>query len=769
MAEAHQAVVFAFNITDQGIQFEFDKDALHQVWRSGVRAYKKRYAGFKNRLRNGIYPAKPGSLLTTMLVMILATMFGNDLSLGYVKLLNPVVVKYLGVVPPHDTYVSCALIACGIWLSAILLYKQLIGCLLAYHGWMYEAHGRSISWRTKVWSVLVKLLVSCKRAGLYSFQGALPRLPVPNVDDTIRRYLVSMEPLLSDDQMAEMRQLADEFKSKGTAKKLQFYLRLKSWWAPNYVSDWWEEFVYLYSRDPIMVNSNYYGIDAIFVRPTRVQAARAANVSWSMLQYWRKLSREEVKPLSINDTVPLCSWQYERLFATTRIPGDERDRIMHLNDAKHIAVYHAGRYFKVYFYYAGRWLEPCELEQQFQSILNDKSAPSAGEADLAALTAGERRIWARARRDFFSRGANRTSLDAIERAAFVLALDEESADYDPEDDSQLDRFAKSLLHGNGCNRWFDKTFTLVVFANGRIGFNAEHSWADAPVLSQLWEETVITSDIVPGVGYNSDGHCKGSPKGTVPNPIRLQWDLSASCRDVISSQLRVATNLLNDVDLHLVVHTQFGKGAMKTCRMSPDAFVQLALQLAYFRDSGGQFCLTYEASMTRLFREGRTETVRSCTNQSCEFVRAMESGNASKAELIRLVRAAADKHQTMYRDAMTGKGVDRHLFTLYVVSKYCKIQSPFLEKALHCQWKLSTSQTPHGQTGKLDLRNSPDSISAGGGFGPVSEDGYGVSYIIAGEDTIFFHISSRVSCDLTNSRRFGDQICRALQDLKNLF
>uniref|UniRef100_A0A1I8JML1 Carnitine O-palmitoyltransferase n=1 Tax=Macrostomum lignano TaxID=282301 RepID=A0A1I8JML1_9PLAT len=621
MAEAHQAVVFAFNITDQGIQFEFDKDALHQVWRSGVRAYKKRYAGFKNRLRNGIYPAKPGSLLTTMLVMILATMFGNDLSLGYVKLLNPVVVKYLGVVPPHDTYVSCALIACGLWLSAILLYKQLIGCLLAYHGWMYEAHGRSISWRTKVWSVLVKLLVSCKRAGLYSFQGALPRLPVPNVDDTIRRYLVSMEPLLSDDQMAEMRQLADEFKSKGTAKKLQFYLRLKSWWAPNYVSDWWEEFVYLYSRDPIMVNSNYYGIDAIFVRPTRVQAARAANVSWSMLQYWRKLSREEVKPLSINDTVPLCSWQYERLFATTRIPGDERDRIMHLNDAKHIAVYHAGRYFK---------------------------SPT------------------------------------------------------------------------NCS-------------------------------------------------YNSDGHCKGSPKGTVPNPIRLQWDLSASCRDVISSQLRVATNLLNDVDLHLVVHTQFGKGAMKTCRMSPDAFVQLALQLAYFRDSGGQFCLTYEASMTRLFREGRTETVRSCTNQSCEFVRAMESGNASKADLIRLVRAAADKHQTMYRDAMTGKGVDRHLFTLYVVSKYCKIQSPFLEKALHCQWKLSTSQTPHGQTGKLDLRNSPDSISAGGGFGPVSEDGYGVSYIIAGEDTIFFHISSRVSCDLTNSRRFGDQICRALQDLKNLF
>jgi len=31
----------------------------------------------------------------------------------------------------------------------------------------------------------------------------------------------------------------------------------------------------------------------------------------------------------------------------------------------------------------------------------------------------------------------------------------------------------------------------------------------------------------------------------------------------------------------------------------------------------------------------------------------------------------------------------------------------------------------------------------------VADDGYGVSYIIAGEDVIFFHISSKQSCPLT--------------------
>lgn len=41
------------------------------------------------------------------------------------------------------------------------------------------------------------------------------------------------------------------------------------------------------------------------------------------------------------------------------------------------------------------------------------------------------------------------------------------------------------------------------------------------------------------------------------------------------------------------------------------------------------------------------------------------------------------------------------------------------------------------------MKKHPNCISAGGGFGPVADDGYGVSYIIAGENLIFFHISCK--------------------------
>ena len=68
-----------------------------------------------------------------------------------------------------------------------------------------------------------------------------------------------MRPLLSDAEYERMSKLAEEFFG-GIGTKLQRYLILKSWWSTNYVTDWWEEYVYLRGRSPIMVNSNYYGL-----------------------------------------------------------------------------------------------------------------------------------------------------------------------------------------------------------------------------------------------------------------------------------------------------------------------------------------------------------------------------------------------------------------------------------------------------------------------------------------------------------------------------
>uniref|UniRef100_A0A672G4J8 carnitine O-palmitoyltransferase n=1 Tax=Salarias fasciatus TaxID=181472 RepID=A0A672G4J8_SALFA len=734
MAEAHQAVAFQFTVTPDGIDLHLCHEALRQVYLSGLHSWKKRFIRFKvkvNRRRD-----------FSFIFCVFASVHSQYMSTDSQKIVGGV------------------LVGTGLWVTIIMIMRNVLKSLLSWHGWMYANHG-SVSWTTRIWMLLVKVF-SGRKPMLYSFQNSLPRLPVPSVKDTCKRYLESVRPLMEDEQYERMKGLAKDFE-KNLGPRLQWYLKLKSWWASNYVSDWWEEYIYLRGRGPIMVNSNYYAMDFLYVFPTSIQAARAGNAIHAIMLYRRKLDRAQIKPLMLLHTIPMCSAQYERMFNTTRVPGVDTDTLQHMNESKHIVVYHKGRFYKVWMFYDGRLLLPREIEQQMERILADQSEPLPGEERLAALTAGDRTPWANARETYFGRGKNKQSLDAIEKAAFVVTLDDTEQRYDEANPvKSLDSYAKSLLHGKCYDRWFDKSFNLIVFKNGTMGLNAEHSWADAPIIGHLWEH-VLSMDPV-RLGYTEEGHCCGQPHPNLPGPQRLQWDISAECIEVIDSSLAVARVLADDVDSHIFPFSDFGKGLIKKCRTSPDAFIQIALQLAHYRDKG-KFCLTYEASMTRLFREGRTETVRSCTVETCAFVRAMIRDETR----LKLLKVAAEKHQNMYRLAMTGEGIDRHLFCLYVVSKYLGEDSAFLKEVLSEPWRLSTSQTPLQQVELFDLVRHPEYVSSGGGFGPVADDGYGVSYIIVGENLINFHISSKHSSPETDSHRFGANIRQSMLDILDLF
>jgi len=282
----------------------------------------------------------------------------------------------------------------------------------------------------------------------------------------------------------------------------------------------------------------------------------------------------------------------------------------------------------------------------------------------------------------------------------------------------------------------------------------------------MWEFTLATECFQ--LGYSADGHCKGHPEPSLPQPQRLHWDLPEKIRLSISLALRGAKTLSGNIDCHVFPFSHFGKSFIKRCHLSSDSFIQVALQLAHFRDRG-EFCLTYESTMTRLFLEGRTETVRSCTREACNFVRAMEDKEKTEPQRRALFRLAVEKHQALLKAAMSGQGVDRHLFALYIVSQFLHLRSPFLDQVHSEQWPLATSQIPVQQIHLFDVHNYPDYVSSGGGFGPADDHGYGVSYIFMGDDTITFHISSKKSSTKTDSHRLGQHIEDALLDVASLF
>ena len=59
-------------------------------------------------------------------------------------------------------------------------------------------------------------------------------------------------------------------------------------------------------------------------------------------------------------------------------------------------------------------------------------------------------------------------------------------------------------------------------------------------------------------------------------------------------------------------------------------------------------------------------------------------------------------------------------------------------------------------------------LCPGGGFGPVSDDGYGVSYMVPGDGKIFFHVSSKKSTKGTDSSVFMEQLFETFREMKAL-
>ena len=70
---------------------------------------------------------------------------------------------------------------------------------------------------------------------------------------------------------------------------------------------------------------------------------------------------------------------------------------------------------------------------------------------------------------------------------------------------------------------------------------------------------------------------------TPPKPQRLKWDIPEEAVSRIETALSFAHGQIEDLDMYVLQHDVFGKGDIKLCKISPDAFIQMALQLAYFK------------------------------------------------------------------------------------------------------------------------------------------------------------------------------------------
>ena len=91
--------------------------------------------------------------------------------------------------------------------------------------------------------------------------------------------------------------------------------------------------------------------------------------------------------------------------------------------------------------------------------------------------------------------------------------------------------------------------------------NAEHSWADAPIVGYMLE---YCCNLEHSRGYLPDGRCKGTVKGPLPKPQRLKWDIPQPVSSLAHTHTHTHTHTLTHTHAHTHTHLQINRDGPDT-------------------------------------------------------------------------------------------------------------------------------------------------------------------------------------------------------------
>lgn len=445
---------------------------------------------------------------------------------------------------------------------------------------------------------------------------------------------------------------------------------------------------YLNFDNPVVLNLNPFFLLEDDPTPARNnQVTRAASLVISALSFVRAVRKEELPPDTLRGQ-PLDMYQYSRLFGTARIPTESGCQIGQDTNSKHVVVLAHGQFywFDVLDDNNDLIMTEKDVSLNLEVIRDDASQTAimdAAKGALGVLTTENRKIWS-GLRDLLSReeGSNNSDcLNIVDSALFILCLDY-TEPLTGEDlcmnmlcgTSQVE---KGVQIGTCTNRWYDK-LQIIVCKNGSAGINFEHTGIDGHTVlrfaSDVYTDTILRfARSINGQAPSLWASVSPDPAKRDPNsfgdvsttPHKLEWDMSPELATAIRFAETRLADLIQQNEFHTLEFSQYGKNFMTSMGFSPDAFVQMAFQAAYYGLYGRMECV-YEPAMTKVYFHGRTEAIRSVTPESTEFVRTFWGENPATSK-VETLRKACEKHTANTKECAKAQGADRHLYALYCV------------------------------------------------------------------------------------------------------
>ncbi len=561
----------------------------------------------------------------------------------------------------------------------------------------------------------------------FSCQEALPTMPVPDLQDTCNRLLEWVDPLLTEEERTSAKIVVEQFLlSGGEGERLQN--ELCDWNDRDDVSNWsssaWKD-LYLESREPLVINSNvFYYLKSKLDEEVCKQATIAAALIVSVYRFIALIDKHDLN-VDMQKETPLCMNQYNSIFSSIRIPRIGTDEFKVSPSRQHIIVLRNQHIYKVDIIDGkGNIRSPSAIEFDLECIL---STSDKGQ-NIGLLTTMPRDVWANRRAELLDNSSsNKEAMNVIEEAVFALCLDENKPEV-------ITEISKQLLHGTGSNRYFDKSIQFIVFANGKTGINFEHTGVDGSVMLRLIAHIYDSIDAV----VFDERDCEEIKNSAISSEVEdIRFELNDALRRTVQDAGNRFIQHTANTQTRVLNFSFFGKNQIKQFGVSPDAFVQLALQLAEYKLYGKCYS-AYEAVMTRTFLDGRIDVLYTVTPESMAFIRNVDSSNSSVKEKQHLLRQALQKHIARAHECRVGNGVYTHLLAL-------KYRYKIAGRSIG----LNTLPTLFTDTGYQALTHSVVCTSTTSeygvdlaGYGPIVDDGYGIRYFTK-NDGICFNMTSR--------------------------
>jgi carnitine O-acetyltransferase len=195
--------------------------------------------------------------------------------------------------------------------------------------------------------------------------------------------------------------------------------------------------------------------------------------------------------------------------------------------------------------------------------------------------------------------------------------------------------------------------------------------------------------------------------------------------------------------------------------MSPDAFTQMAFQVAHKR-ARGFVGATYESIATRQYQNGRTEAMRVVTPEVLAFVSAMDDPNATVEAKRAAFRAAAEAHVRRARQCQAGDAPEQHLWELLLIQGR-------QGEALGVTEPPALYQSPGWLVMRddcLSTSSAPTAYTQFFGFGSTSSHCIGVAYLLLPDRCrIYLSTPRPVAAEMYG---FADQLRSAISELQDL-